>query len=99
MICKTDMIQSQCDGTFYLICDFCLAVRRKFRVDMTVCSYSSFIWNGSFSARHTMVPPPSTYSPWYSTSACPGVTALTGVSKWHSSKSSPIRFTLQVSPL
>ena len=29
-----------------MICDFCLAVGRKFRVDMTVCSYSSFIWNG-----------------------------------------------------
>ena len=61
MIGKTDMIQPQFYGTFYLIGDLCLTVRRKFGVNVTVCGYSASVRTGF--SDHTMVPPPNTCSP------------------------------------
>ena len=47
---------------------------------------------------YSIIPPPATYSPSYRTTACPGVTARTGVSKVQRISSGPVRTTRHMLP-
>ena len=87
MICDTDPFQPFFDCCIQHKSNRCFTVSRKARMHMAVTFY------------HNIVPPPSTYSPSYNTTACPGVAARIGSSNVQTISSSPVRSTVHHAPL
>ena len=87
MICDTDPFQSFFNRCIQHGNNRCFTVSRKARMHVTVTFY------------HNIVPPPSTYSPSYNTTACPGVAARIGSSNVQTISSSPVRSTVHHAPL